>query len=339
MEDRTQQLVEASGGTSSAVDSLRVQQYRKPLRKMRWFDVRTLLHAALAGWTRHNPARMGAAVAFYTLLSLMPLLLVAISIAGLVLGPHAAAAGIVNRVQLLVGDQRARIIQTLLDGVQNRTDGLLATIFGILTLMFGATGLLTELRDELNTIWEVPSPPVTILQGVKDAIRDRLRSLLLVLAIVVLLSISLLLGTWISALGTLASVVPAHEAVLHVLNGVFSFVAIAVLFGAIYKVVPAVPIKWPDVVLGAIVTSVLFTAGNLLLGLYLGKAFFTSTYGAAASTIVLGVWAYYSSQVFFLGAEFTKAFAQCYGSAPTDPPPDPTCMREASSQRTPIAQQ
>jgi membrane protein len=149
-------------------------------------------------------------------------------------------------------------------------------------------------------------------------VKARLWGLGVVLAIVIFLAGSLAFNTWISALGAMASVLPGHEFLLHLLNSVASFVAVAMLFGAVYKVVPKVPIEWPDVILGALVTSLLFTIGNLLLGLYLGRASFSSTYGAASSTIMFALWVYYSSQIFFLGAEFTKAFAECFGSAPKD---------------------
>lgn len=259
---------------------------------------------------------MGAALAFYTLLSLMPLLLVAISVAGLLFGPQAAQAGVVRQLQMVIGEQRAKIVQALLEGAQNRADGVLATIFGTLVLMFGATGLLTELRDALNGIWEVPFQRTSTLQEIVGLVMERLWSLALVVGIVVLLTISLLLGTWISALGSVTLAFPAHALVLHLFNAGVSFIAVMFVFSAVYKVVPQVPIEWPDVILGAAVTSLLFTIGNFLLGLYLGKASFSSTYGAASSTVALAIWVYYSSQIFFFGAEFTKAFAECYGSAP-----------------------
>ena len=167
----------------------------------------------------------------------------------------------------------------------------------------------------MNIIWDVPIRPLSTVQEIASLVKERLWSLALVLAIVVLLTASLLVSTWISALGAL-SALPRNEAVLHIVTAMVSFVLVTILFGAVYKVVPRVPIEWPDVILGAAVTSLLFTLGNLILGLYLGKASFASTYGAAASSVVFAIWVYYSSQVFFLGAEFTRAFAQRYGSAP-----------------------
>jgi membrane protein len=174
-----------------------------------------------------------------------------------------------------------------------------------------------ELRDALNTIWEVASPQLTTLQEIKGVVKDRIWSFALVLTIGSVLTGLLLLTTWISAIGTLyAFPLPYYQVALHILNSVLSFAAVTALFAATYKIVPEVVIEWRDVILGAAVTSIFFTLGNLLLGLYLGKASFSSTYGAAGSTIVLAVWVYYSSQIFFLGAEFTKAFTNLCGSGP-----------------------
>jgi membrane protein len=260
---------------------------------------------------------MGAALAYYSLLSLMPLLLVVISVAGLVCGTGAAESRVMGQMQFLLGAQRSNILAALLHGAANKADGVVATILGTVVLLFGASGVLVELRGALNTIWEVPVLPCSTLQEITGMVKERLWSLALVLCIVVVLTASLLFSTSISALGVLTSVLPAQEAVLHLMNAAASFVTVTVVFGAIYKVVPRVPIKWRDVILGAAVTAVLFALGNLLLGLYLGKASLSSTYGAASSTVALTIWIYYSSQIFFLGAEFTKVFADNYGSAPT----------------------
>ena len=243
---------------------------------------------------------MGAALAYYTLLSLLPLLLVVISIAGLMFGSNAAEARVMQQVQFLLGEQRANILDALLHGAQNKADGVLATIAGLLILAFGASGVVVELREALNTIWEVPIRRQSTLQEFTGIVRERLWSLGLVFGIVLIFTTSLVFGTSISALGALASVLPAHEAILHLLNATASFIAITIVFGAIYKVVPQVPLEWPDVILGAAVTAVLFTLGNFLLGLYLGKVSFSSTYGAASSAVVFAVWVYYSSQIFFL---------------------------------------
>jgi membrane protein len=283
---------------------------------MSWSDLKALLARSVAGWSKHNAPRMGAALAYYTLLSLMPLLLVLISVAGLVFGSRAGESRVMEQVQFLIGYQRAQIIEALLKGAQNRADGLLATIVGTLVLIFGATGVLVELREALNNIWDVPVSQLDTLQEVRRMVKQRLWSLVLVLGIVIALTVSLLFSASVSALGTLTAVLPAPEFLLHLLNGLFSFIANTIVFAAIYKFVPDMPLKWRDVILGAAVTSLLFVLGNLLLGLYLGKASFSSTYGAASSTVALAIWVYYSSQIFFLGAEFTKVFAETYGSRP-----------------------
>jgi membrane protein len=263
---------------------------------------------------RHNGPRLGAALAFYTLLSLTPLLLIAISIGGLVFGAKAAESQIVWQIQGLIGRQGADGIQALLEGTRNTTHGILATALGFLTLFFGASGVLVELRDALNTIWEVPPVPTFGIRSLVQMAKARLFSFALVLAIGFLLLVSLLISASIAVLGTFsARLLPISSVILHVSNALFSFVVITGLFATIYKVMPDARIEWRDVILGAAVTSLFFTLGKLFIGLYLGRASFASTYGAAASVVVVIVWVYYSGQIFFLGAEFTKLFAHRYG--------------------------
>lgn len=296
--------------------------YRKPLNDFRWSDIKSLLGESFSGWNKHNGPRLGASLAFYTLLSLMPLLLMVVSVVGLVFGREAAESGVVQEVQSLVGPQGAQTIQTLLEGSQNTANGIIATGFGLLILLFGASAVMIELRGALNTIWEVTTPDLAgWKKEVSSLFKERLFSFALVLALGFVLVVSLALSACIAALGRLsASVLPVNEAVLHFLNSSASFVIITGLFSAIYKVLPAVRIEWHDVILGGAVTSLLFTVGKLAIGLYLGKATFASTYGAAASIVVLIVWVYYSSQIFFFGAEFTKAFANRDGSIPSKHP-------------------
>ena len=266
--------------------------------------------------------RRGASVAFYKLLSLAPLLLVAVSIAGLVFGQQAAVSDLVYQVQGLAGPAGAKAVRAVLEGARNTAHGVVATIIGLTTLMFGASGVLIELHDALNTIWDVPTPG---LKGNRELlasfVRERLFSFALVLAIGFLLLISLVVNAWIAALGAVsAAALPAHEAILHALNSAVSFLIITGLFAAIYKIVPDVHIEWRRVVLGGAVTSALFTIGKFIIGFYLGRASFASTYGAAASIVVFIIWVYYSSQIFFLGAEFTKIFANRHGSQPNRHP-------------------
>jgi membrane protein len=247
---------------------------------------------------------------------------VAVSIAGLAFGQQAAVGDLVYQVQDLAGPAGAKAVQALLEGARNTTHGIIATIIGLITLLFGASGVLIELHDALNTIWEVPTPE---LKGnwawIASFIKERLFSFALVLAVGFLLLISLVLNAWIAALGAVSvAALPAHEAILHVLNLAISFVIITGLFAAIYKIMPDVRTEWRDVLLGGAVTSALFTIGKLVIGLYLGRASFASTCGAAASIVVFIIWVYYSSQIFFLGAEFTKIFANWYGSQPNRNP-------------------
>jgi membrane protein len=252
---------------------------------------------------------------------LAPLLLVVVSIVGIAFGHTAAERDTIQQVQALVGPAAGKAVAAFLQGAKNTTHGVIATIIGLITLMMSASGVLIELRDALNTIWEVNIPSASGFKMITGFIKDRLFSFAIVLAIGFLLIVSLVISTWISALGALsASIVPWQAALMHVVNSVVSFVVISGLFAAIYKIMPDIHIEWRDVILGGAVTSLLFTIGKLILGIYLGRASYASTYGAAASIVVLIAWVYYSAQIFFFGAEFTKAFATRYGSHPSAHP-------------------
>jgi membrane protein len=310
-----------AGGTEISTGAGGARQYRKPLAKFRWCDIRELLSESFSEWNRHKGPRLGAALAFYTLLSLTPLLLIVVSIAGLVFGRQAAQSQVVWQIRDLVGPAGAQAIQALLDGARNTTHGILATVLGLLTLFLGASGVLIELRDALNTIWEVPAAQRTGMQNLLGIVKERMFSFAMVLAIGFLLLVSLAVNACISAVGTFsAQAFPISAVILHIANTVLSFIVITGLFAAIYRIMPDVRIEWRDVALGAAATSLLFTLGKLLIGLYLGKASFASTYGAAASVVLLIVWVYYSGQIFFLGAEFTKVFADRHGSQPAQHP-------------------
>lgn len=305
------------GGAEVSTSAGGARRYRKPLRAFRWCDIKALLGESFSAWNRDNATRLGAALAFYTLFSLTPLLLVVVGVGGLVFGRQAAEGQIVWEIGSLVGSKGAEAVQALLRSAHNTSHGILAGALGILTLLFGASGVLMELRGDLNTIWEVPSPPLTGFKSVVLMIKQRLFSFGLVLAIGFLLLVSLAVSAWLSALGKYSSgLLPASEILLHVANMVFSFLVISALFAAIYRIMPETHIEWRDVAFGGAVTSALFTAGKFLIGLYLGRATFASAYGAAASLVIFIVWVYYSAQVFFFGAEFTKAFARHYGTEP-----------------------
>lgn len=293
------------------------RRYRKPLTAFRWCDIKALITESFDEWSRHKAPRLGASLAFYTLLSLTPLILVVVSIVGLVFGHDAAQRDIVQQVRMLIGAPGAKAIQAVLEGSRNTTHGVIATTVGIITLLFGASGVLIELQDALDTIWEVPTPNLSGARKITAFIKQRLFSFAIVLSIGFLLVVSLVVSAWIAALGSLsAPILPAQEFILHVVNVVISFVVITGLFAAIYKIMPDVRIEWRDVLFGGAATSLLFTIGKFVLGLYLGKASFASTYGAAASLVVLIIWVYYSGQIFFFGAELTRSFANRYGSQP-----------------------
>ena len=293
------------------------RRYRKPFTWFRWAYIKAILRDSFGEWNRQNATRLGASLAFYSLLSLAPLLLLAVSIVGLVFGHSAAEQQIAQQIQSLVGPAAGKAAASFLQGSHTKTHGIIGTIFGVLTLLFSASGVLIELRDALNYIWEVPVPNVSGIGMVTSFLKKRLFSFGMVLSIGFLLIISLAVSTWITALGAhSASITGFEAALLHIATSIVSFVVITVLFGAIYKVMPEIRLEWRDVILGGAVTSLLFSIGKVLLGIYLGRASYASMYGAAGSIVVLIVWVYYSAQIFFLGAEFTKAFVHQYGSTP-----------------------
>jgi membrane protein len=287
---------------------------RKPLRAFRYHDLTALLSESVDGFMRHNAPQLGAALSFYALLSLAPLLLLLVSVVSLAVGSEAAVEGVVAQVGQLAGFAAAQATRALLTHPHSAANGIVATAVSIITLLFGASGVMVELRDALNTIWEIPVASHSGFRMVWAFFSQRLFSLALILAVGFLLVISLAVSAWIAALGAYsASFLPAHAIVWNVINFLLSVVVIAVLFAAIYKVLPYTPIEWYEVAIGGVITSILFTLGKFALGFYLGRATFASPYGAAASLVVLVAWVYYSAQIFFLGAEFTKAFADRYG--------------------------
>jgi membrane protein len=265
-----------------------------------------------SSWDAINAPRLGAALAFYTMLSTAPLLVVSIGIAGLVFGPQAAQGRVMYQIEGVVGPQSALAIQDLLQHANKPGSGAVAAIIGVFLLLFGASGVFGELRDSLNTVWGVKSSSGSGLIGM---IKYRFVSFAMVLGIGFLLLVSLILSAAIAAAGEFfGGYLPVSEAALQLGSTAFSFAAVTVLFALLYKVVPDVEIEWRDVAIGAAVTSLLFSLGKLLIGLYLGKAGIGSAYGAAGSLVVFIVWVYYSAQIFFLGAQFTHTFAERHGS-------------------------
>jgi membrane protein len=246
------------------------------------------------------------AIAFYTVTSIAPILLIVVAIAGLAFGREAAQNGIVAQLTGLMGKESAQFFQSAIANAQNKSSGTLATILGVATVIVTASGVFGEMQSALNTIWKIDSGGTPISR----LIRARAASLGLVVSLGFLMMVSLVVSAGLTALGDyLNAVLPFGKVLLTILNGIVSFLLIAVLFAAIYKVLPDRPIQWRDVVVGSAVTSLLFTSGKSLIGWYIGSSAMTSTYGAAGALLVILLWVYYSAQIFLLGAEFTKAWS------------------------------
>jgi membrane protein len=253
-----------------------------------------LIKETAEGWNRINAPRLGAALAYYTMLSTAPLVVLSIAIAGLVFGADAARGQVLDQIRGVVGYQGALAIQGLLQSAAKPGSGMAAASAGLLVLLWGASGVLGELRDSLNTVWGVEPAG---REGFLAIVRYRFISFAMVLGIGFLLLVSLLLGAAIAAAGKMFNgALPAPESVLETINLLFSFGTITVLFALLYKLVPDVHVEWRDVLIGAAVTALLFSLGKFAIGLYLGKAGIGSAYGAAGSLVAYTVWVYYSAQ-------------------------------------------
>lgn len=266
----------------------------------------TMLRETGEGWIDDKASRLGAALAFYSLLSLGPLLLIVISLAGIVFGERAVEGYIFAEIRGLVGDLGAQAIQTLLVDTSDRITGFWAALIGVVMLIVSATGFFAQLQDALNTVWNVEHKPARSLTWF---VKRRLLTFAMILVVGLLLLISLVLSAILSALSHfMAGHLPVL--VLQVVNFILSLGVMTLLFAMVYKVLPDVDIEWGDVIVGAGITALLFAIGKALIGLYLGQSAFSSAYGAAGSLIVLLVWVYYSAQIFFIGAEFTQVWSR-----------------------------
>lgn len=278
-------------------------------------------------WSDDKAPRLSAALAYYTVFSLAPLLIVVVAVAGLVFGASQAQSQILNQLSGLVGPSGADLIKSLLENANRPAAGILATIFGLIMIVLGATGVFGELKDSLNTIWNVAPKPD---RGWMGMIRDRVLSFAMLLAIGFLLLVSLVLSAGLSAFGSwFSSHLGSWELLAQALDIIISFVVVALLFAILFKFLPDVKIAWRDVWLGAIVTALLFTIGKFLIGFYLGNSNVTSPYGAAGSVIVLLIWVYYSAQILFFGAEVTQVYAYSYGSG-VQPASDAVALSDAA---------
>jgi membrane protein len=266
-----------------------------PLKPSPWRTLTALFADSAARWNTHNAPRLGAALAFYTLLSITPLLIVVTAIASQVYGSQAARDEILDQVYAVAGSAGASVVGAILGRAENTQHGLLATIIGVVVGLLGASGVVGELRDALNTMWDVPVPERDSLKNVLNVVREKLFAAALVL-----------FAGFFLLLSVTANVLVSQLAAWGVGASLISFVVVTSLFAATLKFVPDLRIEWREALLGAVVTSVLFEIGRQLIALYLARANFGAAYGAAASTTAMLVWVYYSSQIFFFGAAFTK---------------------------------
>jgi len=293
------------------------------------FNTWILIKESVNEWSVDRATSKGAALAFYTVFSLAPILILAIAIAGFFFGEQAARGEIVAQVSGLVGPEGAIAVQALIENAARPGAGLWAALFGIVALFFGATTALAELKDGLDEIWDVP---LEKRRGFLYFMTKRATSIGLILALGFLLLVSLVLSAALTALARFWHGADALSVVLQLLNFVISFGLVTVLFATIYKVLPGVRIAWRDVIVGAAVTALLFSIGKYLIGVYIGNSGISSSYGAAGSVVLVLVWVYYSTQIFLLGAEFTKTYTYRFGSRRHQQHPRITSADEATPQ-------
>ena len=284
---------------------------------------------ALKGWSKDDVPRLGASLAYYTLFAVSPILVIAIAIAGSVFGAEAVRGQIVGEIDGLIGRQGAEAIQAILQGAHRSPTGTFAIVIGTITLFVAASGAFLELQHALNKIFRVKTDPKK--SSIERLILSRLRSFGLVVSIGFVLLVSLLVSAALSALSTrIQNSALSGPVLLQVINLVVSLAVMTLLFGLIYRFLPDVRLKWRDVWTGAFVTSVLFSIGKFLIGLYLGQSSVASSYGAAGSIVVLLVWVYYSAQIILLGAEFTRVHAEFRRGAA--PPPNDLARRDPEAR-------
>lgn len=291
-----------------------------------------LLRAAYTKWTEDHAQTLGAALALYTVLSLAPLLLIVIAIAGAVFGQEAAQGQIIGQIQGLVGEDSANAIQSMIEEARKPAAGIIATVLAMVMLLLGATGVFAQLQEALNTIWRVEGKSG---EGILKILKDRFISLMAVLGTGFLLLISLVISAGLSAIGaTLGQFLPVPEFLLQIINFFVSFAFVTLLFAMIYKLLPDISIHWGDIWIGAVMTSPLFTIGKFLIGFYLGKSDVGIAYGAAGSLVVILIWVYYASQIFLFGAEFTAVYAHARGSrfASSSPVPMKSVVKLAAAR-------
>ncbi|MGO9578568.1 MAG: YihY/virulence factor BrkB family protein [Desulfobaccales bacterium] len=271
-----------------------------------------LLSETYRAWRRDNAPTLGAALAFYTTFSMAPLLIIVIAIFGVILGKTTVQVEILRRAQDLIGAQGAGAVRTMIEAAYRPGTGLAATLIGILVILIGSTSALVMLKHALNLMWGArPNPKAPVW----NLIKERLMSFVMILVIGLLLALSLLLSLILSFLtGFIQDLVSVPVFFIQLADVVFSFLLITLLFATVYKVLPDVDIAWTDVWVGSAFTAILFALGKFLFGMYLARSTISSAYGAASSLAIILMWVYYSAQIFFIGAELTRVYANRYGS-------------------------
>lgn len=278
-----------------------------------------LVKIAASSWIDDYAPSMGAALAYYTVFSMAPLLLIVISVAGMIFGAEAAHGEIFGQLRELMGDDAAKALEGLLASVSKPSESILATLIGVAVLLVGATSVFGELQDALDRIWRAPLRNKS--GGLWALARSRMLSFGMILGLAFLLMVSLVVGAVVAALGRWwGGFFGGWEVLLQLINAFVGLILTTVIFAIIYKWMPRVKVQWHDVWMGAVVTALLFTIGKTLIGLYIGKTGVASGFGAAGSIIIVLVWVYYSSQIFLMGAEFTWVYAQTFGSMRHGPP-------------------
>jgi membrane protein len=270
---------------------------------MNYKTIWSILSQTFSAWNEHEAPRLGAALAFYTILSLAPLVILVIAIVALIFGDSTAQNQLLGQAESMIGHEGSAVVKGMIEHAQKPATGTFASIIGVITLLFGASGVFGELRSALNEMWDVQSRSEG---GVWGTIKRRFFSFGMVLAVGFLLLVSLVISAALAMLGKFfGGFLPMPEFALSAINFVVSLAGIAVLFALIFRYVPGTKIAWKNVWIGATITALLFTIGKSLIGLYLGKASVGSAYGAAGSLVVVIVWVYYSAMIFLFGAEFT----------------------------------
>ena len=280
---------------------------RLPSLKQGW----QLTKAAVQAWSDDYAPSMGAALSYYTLFSIAPLLLIVISVAGMIFGDEAVRGELTGGLQFLMGEEGAKAVEGMIASVSEPKEGIIATVIGIFVLLLGATTVFGELQNALDRIWRAPARKDA--SGLWRLLRSRMLSLGMILGIAFLLMVSLVMDAFLQALGKMWGTGPL-EAIAQLVNLIIGFGLTTTIFAMIYKLMPRAKIAWHDVWVGAAVTAVLFTIGKFLISVYIGRSAVASSFGAAGSLVVVMIWVYYSAQIFLLGAEFTWVYAHSHGS-------------------------